>query len=73
MKTVGKKYIDEDGALVFVSYGISSGARWMTVRQKTPKSGTHRIKARGLPVRLNRADAQEDLDEYAKAKGWKEA
>ncbi len=70
---MSKKYYDENGALVFVSCGISSGSVWMTVRQKTIRSGTHRIKSKALPTRATPADAQTDLDAYALKRGWDEA
>jgi hypothetical protein len=43
----------------------------MTVYQKNPRSGTHRLKSKALPLRKTEAEAQTDLDTYAKAKGWK--
>lgn len=49
MKTT--RYRDDSGYLVFVSSGISGGAAWMTVRQKKPHSGTHRIVSPRLPLR----------------------
>lgn len=67
-----KRYYDDAGALVSVTCGISKGDKWMTVRQKTPKAGTHRIKSPKLPVRGTRAEAQQDLDAYAIIKKWDE-
>ena len=64
--------LDENGAFVFVSCGISQGEVWMSVRQRKTTSGTKRIKTPRLPLREVRADAQRDLDEYAKTKGWQE-
>jgi hypothetical protein len=66
------EYLDNKGAFVFVSCGISSGGSWFTVRQKDAKSGTHRIKANDLPIRHTRNEAQQDLDAYAKSHDWKE-
>lgn len=68
-----KQYYDENGAIVFVSCGISDGSKWMTVRQKTMRSGTHRIKSPALPLRATLAEAQADLDAYAQKRGWDEA
>jgi len=65
-----KQYYDDDGGLVFVSCGISKGDKWMTVRQKKPKSGTHRITSPKLPIRPTREEAQRDLDAYASTKRW---
>lgn len=70
---MSKEYYDDNGALVFVSSGISKGDKWMTVRQKKPTSGTHRIKSPKLPVRDTREEAQLDLDAYALSKKWDEA
>jgi len=68
-----KQYYDDNGALVSVTCGISEGDKWMTVRQKKPKSGTHRISSPLLPVRTTRDEAQHDLDAYAIARKWDEA
>ena len=65
-----QSYYDDNGALVFTACGISNGTDWMTVRQKTPKAGTHRIKTPRLPIRSTRDEAQVDLDAYAKSKKW---
>jgi hypothetical protein len=65
-------YRDENGSKVFVSSGIATdGKTWMTVRRKPGiGKGTHRIKSPALPIRDSFARAQEDLDAYAKQKGW---
>lgn len=68
MKTT--RYRDDSGYLVFVSSGISGGAVWMTVRQKKPHAGTHRIVSPRLPLRSTPEEAQRDLDAYAMSKGW---
>lgn len=68
-----KQYYDDDGALVSVTCGISGGDKWMTVRQRKPTAGTHRIKSPKLPVRDTRDEAQKDLDAYAITKKWDEA
>ena len=67
---MSKQYYDENGALIFASCGISDGSKWMTVRQKTTRSGTHRIKTKRLPIRATRDEAQADLDAYAREKQW---
>lgn len=64
------EYLDENKAFIFVSCGISGGEVWMTVRQKSTTSGTHRIKSPRLPIQHTKDDAQKDLDAYAKLKGW---
>lgn len=68
-----KQYYDENGALVFVSSGISGGRVWMTVRQKPPRTGTHRVKSPALPLRPTPEEAQSDLDAYALKRNWHEA
>lgn len=68
-----KQYYDENGALVFVSCGISDGSKWMSVRQKTMRSGTHRVKSPALPIRATQTEAQFDLDAYALKHRWDEA
>lgn len=70
---MNKMYYDENGALVFVSSGISGGTVWMSVRRKKPAAGTHRIKSPRLPLRDTREEAQKDLDAYAQSRGWREA
>jgi len=65
-------YQDENNARIFISCGIAAGGdKWMTVRQKKAWKGTHRIKSPALPIRKTLAEAQKDLDAYAKQKGWK--
>jgi hypothetical protein len=69
--STNKIYRDENGVKVFVSCGIAAdGKTWLAVRQKKGK-GTHRIKSPALPIRETLAKAQEDLDAYAKQKGWR--
>lgn len=65
------EYLDENGAFVFVSCGISDGEVWMSVRQKSTTSGAHRIKSPRLPLQKTKEKAQQDLDAYAKSKGWR--
>jgi len=71
--TTNKVYRDENDARVFVSCGISTdGNNWLTVRQKKAWKGTHRIKSPALPIRKTLAEAQSDLDAYARRKGWEQ-
>lgn len=51
-EAIAKMYRDEKDCLVFVSSGISGGAVWMTVRQKKPGAGTHRVKSPRLPQKM---------------------
>ena len=70
---MNKRYYDENGALIFVSSGISRGRVWMSVRQKGASAGTHRVVSPKLPLRDAPAEAQQDLDAYAASRGWREA
>ena len=70
-EAIAKMYRDVKDCLVFVSSGISGGAVWMTVRQKKPGAGTHRVKSPRLPLRETPEQAQQDLDAYALARGWR--
>lgn len=65
------RYIDNGGATLFVSPGISKGEVWMTVRQKKAGAGTHRVKSKELPIRPDPDTAQADLDAYAKKRGYR--
>jgi hypothetical protein len=68
-----KIYRDETGSMIFVSTGLwNSGKTFMSFRRKSPSAGMHRVKSKFLPERKNFDQAQTDLDEYAKKKGWKE-
>lgn len=67
-----RRYISDKGFIVFVSMGISKGDQWMTVAQKSPLKGTHRVKSPDLPIRSTREEAQRDLDAYAARRKWKE-
>jgi hypothetical protein len=63
---------DENGAQIFVSNGLDqSGKKWFSVRQKDARHGTHRVKAKALPIRGMFDEAQHDLNIYAIQKGWK--
>lgn len=64
---------DEKDCLVFVSSCISGGAVWMTVRQKKTGIGRHRVKSPRLSLRETEAQAQQDLDTYARVRGWRQA
>lgn len=64
-------YYDDTGALVFVAPGrATDGKTWMTLREKTRGGGMRRVLAKALPIRATRDEAQEDLNAYAKRKGW---
>lgn len=58
---------------MFVSSGVSGGAVWMTVRQKKPGIGRHRVKSPRLSLRETEAQAQQDLDAYARVRAWRQA
>lgn len=60
---------DDNGDRVFVSSGIGN-SYFMSFRSKNGK-GLHRIKSKALPERKTFDQAQEDLNKYAKAKGWR--
>jgi len=68
-----KQYYDDNGALIYVGFETNNGGYWITVRQKKPSSGTHRVTSPKLPIRRERKDAQHDLDAYAIARKWDEA
>lgn len=68
------KYLDKKGRLLFVSSGLG-GDQFMTMYQDQGKwntSGMHRLKSKELLPRDSKAEAQADLDKYAKKKGWRE-
>jgi hypothetical protein len=67
-----KTYLDENGYIVFVSSGLSSGKMFMAFKRKSASDGMHRVKTKFLPERRDFDKAQEDLDEYAIKKGWRE-
>ena len=72
MKHKGKRYRDHSRRTLFVTDGILRGDRWFTGYHN--KAGAIRRLVVGvLPIREDREQAQEDLDEYAKIKGFKEA
>jgi len=60
---------DENGETVFVSSGL--GKRKFMSFRRSASGGLHRVKTKFLPVRNNFDDAQEDLNLYARKKGWK--
>jgi hypothetical protein len=64
-------YLDENGCRCFVSSGISKGGDWFTVRVKPGKTAQHRITSVNLPIRDTKAEAQFDLDGFARWKNWK--
>jgi hypothetical protein len=69
--TTNKIYSDGNGVRIFVSCNIATD-EWLVVRQKKAWKETHRIKSPALPIRKTLAEAQNDLDAYAKRKGWKQ-
>lgn len=62
------EYIDQKGRRLFISDGISSGAKWGTFFCK-PNGSLKRIKSTALPMRRAKEAAQADLDQYAMRKG----
>lgn len=60
-------YRDENGRVYFVSDGISQGEFWGTFY----RSGTGSLRRyRGLPMREDKRQAEEDLKLYAAARKW---
>lgn len=60
------RYVDDAGAEYCTSTGIGSGGLWFTVKRDPGKTSVHRVKSPALPDRPTRAEAQADLDAYAK-------
>jgi len=58
-----KKYIDDNGQVVEVVKGLSDW--WICAR------GGHRVKTKYLPPRKSADLCQQDLDAYARGKGWR--
>lgn len=69
-----KRYVDQNGAIILISSGISDGKSWMACRVKIKQrnESMHRVKSKFLPLRNTRAEAQADLDAYANNFSWKE-
>lgn len=66
------KYLDDNGDLIFVRSGIGEGAYKAFRRKKNPKSGNYREKGlRTVEYKKTVEEAEADLAEYAKKKGWK--
>lgn len=63
-------YRDKKGRILFVSSGISDGTIWMTVYYKPNGIGTKRLVSPALPIRKTRKEAEEDLERYARARGF---
>ena len=70
----GTVYADATGRWLFVSDGISGGRQWGAFyRRSTDKTSENncgslcRVKSPRLPMRSTWAEAQADLDAYAKA------
>jgi hypothetical protein len=64
-------YLDEGGARIFTSSGISGGQYWFTAYQKYKGGSIRRLMSNDLPVRSKQAVAQTDLDAFAARCGWK--
>jgi len=64
-------YLDEGGARIFTTSGISGGQYWFTGYQKHKGGSIKRLMHNDLPVRSKQIDAQSDLDAYASRFGWK--
>ena len=65
-------YLDDNGDEIFVTSGIGEGAYKAFRRKINPKSGNY--KERGLQTveyKKSVEEAEADLAEYAKKKGWK--
>jgi hypothetical protein len=64
----GYRYVNpdgpEDGKILFVADGISAGKNFGTFFRK-PTGNLKRVRSPHLPMRANRAEAQDDLDRYA--------
>lgn len=60
---MARTYLGKQGVL-FVHDGISNGREWGTF-YRDPRTGSLR-KLRSLPMRRTIAEAQHDLDEYAR-------
>jgi hypothetical protein len=64
------QYRDDTGRLFFVGQGLGSGDDpWFTL-YRDPGKGSHRARSSKLPTRPKQAEAQTDLDAYAREKGW---
>lgn len=62
-------YIDKQDRSLFISQGIGNH-EWGTFWRK-PSSSMARIKSTLLPMRPTREEAERDLHEQARRKGWK--
>lgn len=69
-----RSYYTPDKRRLFVGQGIGpKDGPWMSFYQKYPYGGgTHRLKSPALPFQDTEAEAQDDLDKYAAAHGFKE-
>jgi len=59
-------YKTKDGKILVVKHGIGSGESYMTMYPKPNGIAWKRFVRPELPVRNTRADAQADLDAYAR-------
>ncbi len=64
-----QKYCDTKGRLIFVGKGLGGDSYMTMYKTDWAAAGSHRLKAKALPPRETEAEAQADLDAYAKAKG----
>ena len=69
--TTNKIYCDEKGTRAFILCNIGRDSKaWTCVMQKKAWKKMRRIKSPDLPRRDTADEAQNDLDAYAKQKGW---
>lgn len=67
-----RAYVDRKGRILFVHDGISNG-RWWATYYRLPNGSLKRYVSPHLPSRTNKADAQDNLDRYARRRRWHEA
>jgi hypothetical protein len=61
---MSSKYYDQNGCIIEVIRGFGQPPVFFSAR------GRHRVKSEDLPLRQTIDRAQQDLDEWAKAKGF---
>ena len=62
-----KRYLDDQGRVLFVSGGLSRdkfGTFW-----RSPSGGLHRVKSPAMPMVPSKEEAQQNLDDWAAKKG----
>jgi hypothetical protein len=67
-EALGTSYKDGKGKVLFVHHGLG-GDSWGTYWRGKSR-GTHRVVTKNLPIRKSQAEAQKDLDAYAKKHGF---